>query len=451
MVNLQDMLTPQHTVLGCMLRFPECVGEMMIKISEEDFLNERCRLTFAAIKDVFRSSRLVGPIIVAEELCQNRDVQSTKVWREFIAGLLEVAVSATNVGEYADIMREQSRVEQLRQLGALLQQVTSTDAALELLTQGSEVLAAKSTVQAMSMEEGFFDFMERHDEKPEVLPWSIDALNEQLFVEAGDFVGIGGYPSAGKTAFALGEAWHMAENRRVGFFSLETSAGKLYDRLVANVVGLDFRKIKKSELEESDYEIMRMRFNLLKSRPLDLIPFAGRSLDELRAFTLSKRYDVIFIDYMQLLPAPGKSRYEVVTNISLYLHQMAQRDGVTIIGLSQLSRPEKKGGKQEQASTPTMASFRESGQIEQDIDVGMLLYEVPNGHKPPFPRCMHIAKNKEGSTGKVYLDFEPLRQRFKKSLFDPREWSQVHHAPQEYKELPPSDGKTYPRSGSRSS
>ena len=443
MVEFHDLLTPQHTVLGCMLRFPECVGELMLAVSAEDFLNERCRLTFSAICDIFRSGQSVGPIHVATILCRDCNTQDTKDWRKFLAGLMEVAVTAANAGEYAQLMREQSRVSQLRQLGETLQQTTDTESALELLTKANDILAAKSTIKILTMDEGFYDFMERHDQKPEVLPWSIDEINQQLFVEPGDFVVIGGYPSAGKTAFALGEAWHMAAQRRVGFFSLETSPGKLYDRLVANVVGLDFRKIKKSELEDDDYEILRMRHDLLKSRPLELIPFAGRSLDELRALTLSGRYDVIFIDYLQLLPAAGKSRYEVVTNISLSLHQMAQRYGVTIIGLSQLSRPEKKNEKQKQVAAPTMASFRESGQIEQDADVAMLLYIV-NSEQYGGQRCLKIAKNKEGRTGRTYLDFEPLRQRFKKSLFDPRERPEPSNAPQEYQELPPGDGRDLP-------
>ena len=437
-----DLLTSQHTVLGCMLRWPDCIGEVMLKLTEDDFLNADCKTVFCALRDVFRSGQAVGPVMVADKLTTGLTPTQSKAWRTLLAELMEFAPTAANVDAYADIVREQARLYGLRNLGTAMSTAHTIEDAEQLLGQAYDILAAKSSIKAMTMTEGYLDFMDRHDSKPDTLSWSLDDLNEQLHVEPGDFIAVGGYPSAGKTAFALAEAWHMAEHKRVGFFSLETSPGKLYDRLIAHVSGVDFRRIKNSTMEPEDYAAISYRAPSLESRPLELIPFAGRSLDELRAFALSRRYEVIYIDYMQLLPAPGKSRYEVVTNISLYLHAMAQRTSMIVIGLSQLSRPEKKG--ERQVVAPSMASFRESGQIEQDVDVAMLLYkaiEDPTNAQ----RCLKIAKNKEGGTGKLYLDFDPYRQKFKKAKYPVYDGPPARQRPpREYEELPPAKPEDLP-------
>ncbi|MEG2120198.1 MAG: DnaB-like helicase C-terminal domain-containing protein, partial [Pseudoflavonifractor sp.] len=113
-------------------------------------------------------------------------------------------------------------------------------------------------------------------------------------------------------------------------------------------------------------------------------------------------------DYLQLIPSPGHNRTEDVTRISLGLHQMAQGNAITVVALSQLSRPET--GKDGKKAAPTMASLRESGQIEQDADVVMLLYEEEPGSRT---RVLKIAKNKEGERGKLLLDFDGARQTFR--------------------------------------
>lgn len=107
---------------------------------------------------------------------------------------------------------------------------------------------------------------------------------------------------------------------------------------------------------------------------------------------------MIFLDYVQLLRAAGNTRVEQVTNISLALHTMAQRTGITIVALSQLSRPEKGAAK---SRTPQMSDLRESGQLEQDADAIMILKAAPDN-----TRTLSIVKNKEGERGAIKLNFD---------------------------------------------
>ena len=124
---------------------------------------------------------------------------------------------------------------------------------------------------------------------------------------------------------------------------------------------------------------------------------------DIRALCLSRRYQVIFVDYLQLIAGSGKqSRYEQVTQISQELHSLGRANGVTIIALAQLKRPEKEKGK---PIPPSMADFRESGQIEQDADCALLVYPSdPNDYRSD--RVLYIAKNKEGTRAKYELEFD---------------------------------------------
>ena len=152
-------------------------------------------------------------------------------------------------------------------------------------------------------------------------------------------------------------------------------------------------------------------------RKLEIIQAGGLSVVDIQALALARRYDIIYIDYLQLIAPDDRRRSDVeqVTQISKDLHVMAQTTGITVCALSQLSRPQK-GGENEKA--PGLHSLRQSGQIEQDADGVLLLYkEEPNN--PRSRRCLKIAKNKDGEAGGiVYLVFDGAHQSFKTSVVD---------------------------------
>ena len=135
-------------------------------------------------------------------------------------------------------------------------------------------------------------------------------------------------------------------------------------------------------------------------RKFDTIP-------AIRARTLARKFEVIFVDYVQLIDAPGQERWDVVTGISMSLHRMAQQLGVTVVGLSQIT-PAAKGQKQ----APTKDDLRESRQLKQDADVIMILSPSTDEEDPENTRILDVAKNKDGRCGKVKLRFEPAYMSF---------------------------------------
>ena len=142
----------------------------------------------------------------------------------------------------------------------------------------------------------------------------------------------------------------------------------------------------------------------MKRRRFHVVEAAGWTVPQVKAMAARLRADVIFIDYLSLLRGEGKSLYERVTNISMELHTLARQSKLAVIALSQLNRE----GKGE----PDMTSLRESGQIEQDADVILLLHQQDSHEEDAQRRDLIIAKNKEGMTGKIELLFQGDVQRF---------------------------------------
>jgi len=126
----------------------------------------------------------------------------------------------------------------------------------------------------------------------------------------------------------------------------------------------------------------------------------GKTVGWMRAQATRYKAEIVVVDYLQLVRSAGKDRFEKVTNISQELHEMAQGEKVVVIALSQLAR---KGDR-----APVLEDLRESGQIEQDADLIVLL----NREKDSDDETIIIAKNKEGQTGDIGFHFEKERQRF---------------------------------------
>ena len=122
--------------------------------------------------------------------------------------------------------------------------------------------------------------------------------------------------------------------------------------------------------------------------------YSARTVQQIQARALSERWDVVFVDYMQLMTDGSKgSRYETVTAISQGLQQLAHNNNILVIALSQLSRAQKKADGQEQK--PTLANLRESGQIEQDADAVMLI-SLTDCNDKQSGRYVQLAKNRQG-------------------------------------------------------
>lgn len=399
-LSVQDRL--EMTVAATLLAEPDWTGEAVSLIRPEDFTEEGgCAEIFAAIRSLFLDGRPVTPMAVT---LAAGDWTGPMVKALGQGGL--AAVTREELRSLCESLQSRARTRRVSALAGRLATTAEPELAAHLVEEINGAMVRRQAAKAVTMAEAAVDFVTKLEEKPLYLPWGIPKLDETLLVEPGDFVVIGGYPSAGKTLLALQMALVLAEHYRTGFFSLETSTRKLFDRLMARASGVSLKRIKTRALRSDDADRLTRAAIDLEKLPLELIHAAGMTVSDIRAVALQRRYEVVFVDYLQLIPAPGKNRTEQVTAISIGLHTMAQRHGVTVIALAQLTRPERVKGK---APPPSMQSFRESGQIEQDADVAMLLYpKDPDDNNSN--RILKISKNKEGEKDKLELAFDGAAQ-----------------------------------------
>lgn len=404
----ESMMSSAVGVLGSMLIDERAVGPMLMAVSESDFHIQEQRNVFRAIREIYSEGVNADPILVNERLGGK--------YNEYLAGLINATPTAANADAYARELKRTSRLWQLKEIGEAIGAAEDEGDIQALIDRANLLFCERGDVRRVTMEQAFREFFQRKKGQAEdFIRWGFSDLDEQLHVGKGDMIVIGGYPSAGKTAFSLQLAFHIARTKRVGFFSYETAADKLYDRAVACQTHTSFSRIMKNNLGVDDYARIKECRSALTAPAMELLETSGMTVSGIGAYAMAHHYDVIFIDYLQKIPGTkATDEFQRVSQVSNDLQQLGRRTGKTIIALSQLSRPEKR--KDGSMPPPTLSSLRQSGQIEQDADAVLLLYK----ENPTFyqsRRVLDLAKNKDGIAGLgLLLDFDGDTQRFKKSI-----------------------------------
>lgn len=404
-----ETYTPQVSVLGAIMLQPELMGEAMLSLSADDFQSPNCRVCWQSMTRIFREGQNLDVVLLRDALTGFPNASA------FLASCMESAPMAGNFQAHVQALKRQSMLIRLKDLGRTLSECSDLDEALGLLSKANEISIQRSARERRSMEQMMRSFGERHSAQvmPDFLPWPLKPLNDGVKVAGGKFLVIGGYPSDGKTAFALQSAMVQADRgRRAAFYSFETDANTVEDRALACAAQISMEVIQDNRLTDDDWG-RYAQSGELSGRPFDVVAASGMTVDDIRADALAHRYQVIYVDYLQLITPARRnnnfSRFDEVSEISRGLQQLAKTTGITVVALSQMTRPaaDKKGN----VPPPTMHNLRESGQIEQDADVIMLIYR--RNHKDiRAPRYLDVAKNKEGRTGSWTLHFDGIHQTF---------------------------------------
>ena len=403
----ERLLTAEQGVLGSMLIDGEAIGPMLAAVRPEDFQRPENRNIFQAFRELYGQGKACDPILVNEYMGGS--------YRQYLADLMELTPTAANAEEYARVLRESSRLWRLRTIGDKLAQAEDLEACRKLADQAGLLLCDRSEVRKTDMKQGLKEFFLRHGggQQKEFIRWGISWLDERLHIGGGDMVVIGGQASSGKTAFALQLAFHIARQKRVGFFSYETGNEKLIDRTVACQTLVSYEKVMTDKREREDMQQIYEMRRELEEPDMEYLETNGWTVSDIGAYAMARRYDVIVVDYLQKIAVTSQGRYlgdyERVSRVSSDLQQLGRQTGRIIIALSQLSRPGKDG------LGPTMSSLRSSGQIEQDADVVLLLYRE-NEQDTESRRKLVIAKNKDGRANEgTLLEFDGDNQRFRRS------------------------------------
>lgn len=403
-----DSFTPQASVIGTLLINPSLIGEAMLVLAEDDFEDKRCRMVWQEMTNMFRSGAAFDIILLREKLSQFGDFGG------FMMDCMDAAPVAANIQAHVEALKQKSMLSKLRAIGEDLAYARVLDDAKDLIAKAEKIMIRSATRERRDMTAMMQSFGDRHSSNvaPDKLLWPFNPLNDGLNVTTGKYVILGGYPSDGKTAFALNSALVQARSgKKIGFYSFETDANTVEDRVIASIARIDMKRIQRNAITDGEWNRYAVRSDA-SSWPFDVISASGMTVDDIRADALAHRYHSIYIDYLQLVSLSRDARYnsrvDEVTKLSIQLQQMAKTTGINVGALSQLSRPERRNGK---IPPPDMHSLRESGQIEQDADVVMLIWRE-DVNDVRAERFLKVAKNKEGVTGSWTLAFDGARQRF---------------------------------------
>jgi replicative DNA helicase len=247
--------------------------------------------------------------------------------------------------------------------------------------------------------------------------YDLDAMTGGF--QRSDLIIIAGRPSMGKTSFAVGMARNIAENLPVAIFSLEMSKEQLVQRLLASEAGIESNYLRTGRISQNQWGALSHALGTLSQLPIYIDDTVSQTVMQMRSQVRrllaekGGKLGLVLIDYLQLMEGSGSdNRVQELSRITRSLKGLARELNVPVIALSQLSRSvESRSDKR-----PMMSDLRESGAIEQDSDLIIMLYrdEYYNPDTPDRGIAeIIITKHRNGPTGKVKLLFDPQFTRFR--------------------------------------
>lgn len=464
--RLFDKLPPhsleaEMALLGSLILDPNGVMDVLSMVSSADQFyaaaHGRIFQTIVRVYDEHRS----GDLVQLVDALRGAGVLEEVGGEEFLVRLADTVPSAANAVHYARIVADKARVRRLvRAAGEI---VYDAYHAGELESEGVRELLdrAESAIFEVAQEDQASDpqllkhLLDLEIDRLEAiegqgisgLPTGFDDLDKKLRgLQEGELIIVAARPSMGKTALALNLAEQVALGGRtpgdrsggarvpVAIFSLEMSKAALVQRLLSARSGVEGTKFRDGSLRDDDFQRVLAACNELSDARLFIDDTPGLSVMQLRARArrLAAQHGVraIMIDYLQLLTAPGagrESRQVEVSAISRQIKALARELKVPIVCLSQLNR----ASEQREGNRPRMSDLRESGSIEQDADVVVLLHREEYYHigTPAWAEEnpdkvgvaeLIIAKQRNGPTGTVRLTWDARTTRFKNHA--PDDW-----------------------------
>jgi len=435
--SMPQSLAAEAAVLGSMIVDPECIGEVIEKLGTraEVFYQPEHRIIFDALIRLYEKNRGMGldGVLLRDELEKcNRLEEAGGV--EYLAKIMESVPSSANVIYYAGIIKDKLLLREIiaaatdilnnayDQTGEPAEKLDAAERAIFAVTDGkisSNAVALKDLVVRS------FELIEKREGTGVTgLPTGYYELDEATCgLQNGEMIIIAGRPSMGKTSLALNIAEHIGvkEGLGVAIFSLEMGRQQLAERFLCSVGEIDSQKVRKGLLSEENFRQLTDVCALLSEAPIYIDDSAGLTPLELRAKArrLKSQHDVrcVIVDYLQLMHIGTnrvESRQQEITEISRYIKALARELDIPVVVLSQLNRsPEGREGHR-----PRMSDLRESGSIEQDADVVILLHREDYYHyseadyQPTNIAEVIIAKQRNGPTGSASLVFREKFTRF---------------------------------------
>lgn len=431
-------LEAEQAVLGSILMDPDCFDRVSGILRGADcFYIPQHKEIYNIIAERKMLNQKVDALIVAEALKTSGSYDDAGA-RNYLAQLAASVPSVANVESYAKIVNEKYYLRTL--MGAASEMLKS--AAEEELPADTIMDAAEQKIYnirqgahtsgpvklADIITNDVYDNLQKLTD-PELaaeykgIPTGFSLLDKYMTgLNRSDLILIGARPAMGKTSFALNLARNVAvqAKKKVVFFSLEMGKEQLAQRMLSTEARVEGRKLRTGELTDDDWQRIAEATVTLSSAELYFDDTANITVPEMKSRVRKMRdVDCVIIDYLQLMTGTKRteSRVQEVSEITRSLKLMAKDLRIPVITCSQLSRSTEGRGK---SHKPQLSDLRESGSIEQDADIVLMLYResyydsekdetvVVDNDKAQ----VIIAKNRHGGTGEVDLHWNGMYTRF---------------------------------------
>lgn len=439
-ISTADLKTAPHSmeaeksVLGSMLIDQEAIGLAVEILDETAFYDLSHQKIFSAILELYNDQKNVD-LITLSDVLKSKSILENVGGVSYLTILIDLVPSAANVEYYAKIVKEKSIQRQLiKNASQILTESYYPGVDIDELVDSAEKLifeiaTARERQKATHIKElikGTIETIDNLYQRKEYvtgLPTGfVDFDKMTSGLQDADLIIVAGRPSMGKSSWAMSVAEHVAIEKKIGvaLFSIEMSKEQLVQRMLCSHARVDAQKVRTGFLLPSDWPKLTAAAGKLSAAPVFIDDTPAISVLELRAKArrLKAHQDIrlLIVDYLQLMRGSQKaeSRQQEISDISRSLKALARELRVPIIGISQLSR----AVESRQDHRPQLSDLRESGAIEQDADLVVLLmreeYYFPTEENKGIAELI-VAKQRNGPTGivkitflKEYMKFENL-------------------------------------------
>lgn len=430
------------SVIGSAAASSSAAEKALEMLSADDFHSAAHRDIFSAMKKLFDSGKSIDLTTLTDMLERDGKLEAVG-GNGYLIDLALSPPSVSNIEHYIDIVEAHSVRRKLMTTGNMIahEAIESNKDPKQILDEAERqiynIAMRKSAEHIPTIGEVYADvyrqigeLMQLGGRRTGIATGLADLDDLTSGLQRGDLVIVAGRPSAGKSAFAFGIAAHAAirEKATVMVFSLEMPKEQIVMRIMSGEAGINMQKIRTGDLKAEEIFRIADNFNTVGESNILIDDAPGATVAEIRSkcrrVQAQQGLDIVVIDYLQLMQSTSKrdSRVLEVAEMTRGLKMIARELNVVIILLSQLSRePDKR-----KDHTPLMSDLRESGSIEQDADVIMMLYrpatypetqEAMDGDNTSY---INVAKHRNGATANLKVMWVPEIARYTNYADDPQ-------------------------------
>ena len=431
----QDLIAEQ-SVLGAMMLSKDAIADVVEIIRERDFYRPAHELIYDAILDLYSHGEPADAITVSAELTKRGDIARAG-GAPYLHTLISSVPTAANAGYYAKIILEHAIMRRLVEAGTKIVQL-GYNAEGEV---DDAVDQAQAEVYAVTERRTSEDYVKLATILPQAFD-EIEAISKGGGVEGvktgfrdldllmhglhpGNMIVLAARPAVGKSTLGLDIARHAAihENKTAVIFSLEMSRSEITMRMLSAEARVGLNSIRSGQLSDDDWARLARRMGEISDAPLFIDDSPNLSMMEIRAKArrLKQRHNLqlIVIDYLQLMTSGKRveNRQQEVSEFSRQLKLMAKELDVPVIAISQLNR----GPEQRTDKKPMLSDLRESGSIEQDADVVILLHreDMYDSQNRSGEADLIVAKHRNGPTRTITVSAQLHFARFTDIALNP--------------------------------